>query len=213
MRAILRENGIAVDEIAVPYRHPVISIPILPKLTALSLHEGTSLNLAQDISMNVKEYEYEYIRNNTLFYELRKERKKMSKCDCDTACCEGCSCATKQPDIKYCGCNCKGKSKEHSCRCNSTCSCGCGQTYWGEKADKYALLGFTENSMVPKVINSYTGGFLDEAQPEELILRLAEREVDKYSSFTMIVFDANRRVLFCKNICLERPTKSVAKLC
>ena len=86
MRAILQENGIAIEEMQIPHRYPVISVPIVGTLTAVSLTEDIDLLDTEDIQIKVKEYEFEYERNNTLFYELRKERKKMSKCNCTYTC-------------------------------------------------------------------------------------------------------------------------------
>lgn len=133
-----------------------------------------------------------------------------SQCTCNnpsSTCYKGCSCGKS---TRYCGCDCKEKSKEHNCKCNSTCSCGCGQTYWGDKVDKYVLVGFNKDGLA-KVIDSYTG----HKDGEGLVLRRADRATDNYSGLHVIMYDRNRNPIACKPICFDPPvpTKSKARLC
>lgn len=189
MRAILRENGIAIEEMAVPRKHYIIRIPVVGRLTATSLREGVNLNDADEISMSIREYEFEYERNGTLFYELRKESKKMSTC--------GCVC---------------DKKEYHLCYCVDDRRCTCVKRKCCRKDDKpavykYYLIGFKyEDSKLTQIDSS---GFKN---GEEVLLHRAEA-INRRDFYNMkiLAVDIDMNTIYCKEISLKETVK--ATLC
>lgn len=185
-RAILRENGIAVREMAIPNKYPVLSVPFLKSVTASILSRPPTINEltvnAWDIPtgasedwmfptgideefMSTKEYEFAYQIHDTSFYDLiiRKESKEMNK-----------DCCGKKVEVAY----------------------------------KHILIGFNTISDVPKVISSWTNAL----GGESLALKEATRHKAMYTEFKVLALDKNFNTVYIKDVCFE-PVEVKAKLC
>ena len=202
MRAILRENYIAVREMAVPNQYPIISLPFLSAISAQRLLQPPSLtendwDLTFDAEfISKKEYELTSKEGDTLFYDLiiKKESKKMST---KTIC--GCICYSDRAIAGH----------SERCYCLSKCTCKCGEEKKmkdgccdGKKVSKIVLAGFKPGEYQLRYITSFSN-IRDHEGNTEYLLDKADINRTLYKSMFLLYFDIDLKIIDTKNICFE----------
>ncbi len=172
----------------IPREEYIIRIPFIGELTTSSYCEGTSLNDAQYIQTEVKEYRLTTKVHDTLVYDLiiKKESKKMSSC--------GCICDKKESHLCYCVDDCRCTCIKRKC-CN-------------QRPYRISLLGFKGTAPTRILSKEKVYNTLD---TENAMLRESEKWRNSYDYFKILAIDINNKTLSCKDVVFKDVPSTIVK--